>query len=869
VRLRILLCLSLAAALGVASTVEGRAAFESWNNSGSQNAASPATCIVQHTVGNMVLGVTNWGTFGDYDNNKGPDCFTGEAIHACEFPKGSNTRYLYAGAFWIGAVKGRDTLVSTGADGWLGTHEMFPDVAPLGDIITRSITDPSKPEYQGAISEQDFIAVYFDTCTANCSGLANDPVDNRPHRPLGVQITQRSFAWSYAYAQDFVLFDYAIQNISTSRLKQVYMGIYVDADVYAEGNSGPGAQDDICGFKQSLKAWYSPSSDQCQYQDTINAAWIADNDGDLAGIPPALPVPNVTGTRIVRTPSDSLDVSFNWWISNSNSAQDFGPRHKSDTRDLTTGGNGTPQGDRNKYWFLRNGEFDYDQAYTAVIQPTDEIWKYPPQNYAAIWATGLDTRYLLSFGPFDIDPGQTLPISFAYVGGLNFHQRLDNLTANMPNNPNAFYDNLHFDNFGYNCTWASWIYDTPGFDTDNDNYRGKYHVCNTGMLVDSSHLPYDTTYLASDTIWYEGDGVPDFKGASPPPAPSSWTSGNPPVSSLRVLPTVGKIIVRWNGLRSETTRDDFSKLLDFEGYRVYYSRDDRSTSYSVLASYDVEDYNKYVYDQGTASYVLKETPYTLAQLKASYSHGDTTWSPLRYTRVSPLTVTGDAGDTVMYFTAQDYNRSIFGLTTDIVRSFPLQEKPVTTNKDSCAASDTTEQGFFKYYEYEYTINDLLPTVSYYINVTAFDFGSPSSGLPSLESPVTFNPAVTYGLFSADSVKAHDLKVTVYPNPYRIDGRYAESGFEGVTLAERAQAPDRNRRIHFYNLPSQCSIRIYTLDGDLVREISHNVAATDPLSTHETWDLITRNTQLAVSGLYYWTVQGSDGKVQIGKLVLIM
>ena len=32
------------------------------------------------------------------------------------------------------------------------------------------------------------------------------------------------------------------------------------------------------------------------------------------------------------------------------------------------------------------------------------------------------------------------------------------------------------------------------------------------------------------------------------------------------------------------------------------------------------------------------------------------------------------------------------------------------------------------------------------------------------------------------------------------------------------------------------------------------------------DLITRNTQLAVSGLYYWTVEGDDGSVQIGKLL---
>ena len=119
------------------------------------------------------------------------------------------------------------------------------------------------------------------------------------------------------------------------------------------------------------------------------------------------------------------------------------------------------------------------------------------------------------------------------------------------------------------------------------------------------------------------------------------------------------------------------------------------------------------------------------------------------------------------------------------------------------------------------------------------------------------------------MQVKDLKVAVYPNPYRIDGRYAEEGFEGITLAERSQPADRNRRIHFYNLPPTCTIRIFTLDGDLIREIIHDFSPADPLSTHETWDMITRNTQLVVSGLYYWTVESSDGNVQIGKLVVIM
>jgi hypothetical protein len=118
------------------------------------------------------------------------------------------------------------------------------------------------------------------------------------------------------------------------------------------------------------------------------------------------------------------------------------------------------------------------------------------------------------------------------------------------------------------------------------------------------------------------------------------------------------------------------------------------------------------------------------------------------------------------------------------------------------------------------------------------------------------------------VAEQGLDVFVYPNPYRLDSDYRGAGYEARGNLDRPE--DRTRAIHFANLPPKCTIRIYSLDGDLVREIDHDVSPSDPLANHETWDLITRNTQLVVSGLYYWTVEPDDGgEVQIGKLVVIM
>jgi hypothetical protein len=187
--------------------------------------------------------------------------------------------------------------------------------------------------------------------------------------------------------------------------------------------------------------------------------------------------------------------------------------------------------------------------------------------------------------------------------------------------------------------------------------------------------------------------------------------------------------------------------------------------------------------------------------------------------------------------------------------------------DGADTAYLTADGFIKYYEYELTIDNLLPTVPYWINVTAFDYGSPKSGLGALETTPTLLPVTSYPLPALDEVIGGDLEVFVYPNPYRNDEDYRARGYEN---RERSNLyVDKTRRVHFANLPAECIIRIFSLDGDLLREIEHSYDAADPLATHDTWDLITRNSQQAVSGLYYWTVEDSTGRVQIGKLAIIM
>ena len=269
-----------------------------------------------------------------------------------------------------------------------------------------------------AVSEQDIICVYTDTMV-NPGWTGEDPIDNRPHIPLHVSVTQSSYAWSYAYAEDFVIIDYQITNIGDQPIRDMFLGFYVDAAAYHKSNELTGFMDDICGFAQAVHMptgiCLESDTGDFPWMDTINVAWVADNDGD--------PTPDLqwdytstraaTGTRVLRAPNRDFSYNFNWWISDITTVLDFGPRQSGTAADPFRRFGpqlGTPLGDRNKYYMMSHPEVDYDQLFTAVSHTSEGFMSPPDPHYAIDIADGQDTRYLLSFGPFDIQPGDTAAV---------------------------------------------------------------------------------------------------------------------------------------------------------------------------------------------------------------------------------------------------------------------------------------------------------------------------------------------------------------------------------------------------------------------------------------------------------------------------
>jgi hypothetical protein len=103
----------------------------------------------------------------------------------------------------------------------------------------------------------------------------------------------------------------------------------------------------------------------------------------------------------------------------------------------------------------------------------------------------------------------------------------------------------------------------------------------------------------------------------------------------------------------------------------------------------------------------------------------------------------------------------------------------------------------------------------------------------------------------------ELNVKVVPNPYMIGNEW--------------QTQFIARRVKFINLPNECTIRIFNLNGELVRTLEHRETSGDAVSNDlggdEWWDVLSENRQLVASGVYIFHIRSDVGE-QVGKFVII-
>ena len=105
--------------------------------------------------------------------------------------------------------------------------------------------------------------------------------------------------------------------------------------------------------------------------------------------------------------------------------------------------------------------------------------------------------------------------------------------------------------------------------------------------------------------------------------------------------------------------------------------------------------------------------------------------------------------------------------------------------------------------------------------------------------------------------ALELNVKVVPNPYIISNEW--------------QTRFVQRRVKFINLPNRCTIRIFNLNGELVKTLLHQETSQGGVSNNlggdEWWDVLSENRQLVASGVYIFHIESDVGE-QVGKFVVV-
>ncbi len=112
----------------------------------------------------------------------------------------------------------------------------------------------------------------------------------------------------------------------------------------------------------------------------------------------------------------------------------------------------------------------------------------------------------------------------------------------------------------------------------------------------------------------------------------------------------------------------------------------------------------------------------------------------------------------------------------------------------------------------------------------------------------------------DSIREQLKKVAVVPNPYVVAAKW-EIKDPSVQFGRGA------RELHFIHLPEEAIIRIYTVNGELVRTLRHFPGEPGYISpsTHA-WNLLNKNSQEIAYGLYIFHVEGYYNGKPVGEAI---
>ncbi len=171
-------------------------------------------------------------------------------------------------------------------------------------------------------------------------------------------------------------------------------------------------------------------------------------------------------------------------------------------------------------------------------------------------------------------------------------------------------------------------------------------------------------------------------------------------------------------------------------------------------------------------------------------------------------------------------------------------------------------------QYYFDDTDLIPGHTYYYVVRAFDKGVEGAGILMSSRTGNYREIKTVRT-EATGASPILSDIYVYPNPYK-GSHPGEAGGEVNPSKGLIEYP---RKLYFMHLPAngvpgRCKIKIFSLAGDHLATLDHCNG-----TEQETWNLITKNRQEIVSGIYLYVVEHKADEFTpwdryIGKFVVI-
>ena len=844
-------------------------------------------------MGELHVNITNHGLIG----SQYTQTFPYSSAPSGQWPGGSGNEYLWGAGLWIGGNINGQLSVTTGqperelrpGDDISDTIYESRDGRVIRPTMNPQVTGRRLPDtgadddHDGRVDEdflngwdddgdglidEDFgqIASQMFTCTMHDdTGLVRELYPD--HNPLGVAVVQRAATFYQDEFEDIVILDFEITNAGVSEVKDVYLGMYVDCDIQMRGDGGS-APDDLAGFFRGAVR----GSDGTFHR--LEVGWMKDANPNGA-------LPGVFGTMLLGHDTDPIEY-YAPHVVGVNSFQIFA------TNALGIQ-NGEPLSDAERYELMKRKQIDRDRR---PDQPGD-------------------LKFMMASGPFgNLPPGRKVSYRTAFVIGDGMDDMLRNALKVSEIHRGRYFDmdnNWTTGQGGYEslvcigdyptyssgedrlfdyramfmdeaCVGPDPIFGVPIISKDEMITTGDGRRCiwvNADNCEECYRVMGQECTLANGLYWVSaGNRYKTGVSGRETNIPWIFPGEYPPVApNLRIVPGDNSVELFWDDI-SEYDRDPDTNIADFESYRIWrvanWIRPNGTSDetgpeailWAMIGEYDLINMipggigpseNDRTLGRNTGLEVARYVPICL--------------SDPRFTGLAEAMqdlVDADVDNRILVRPPlRDSHGAVIPGLEPLV---PWETYPTVLDTFFDVASRAAapqpnrvvaKRGLTYYHHRDTEVRNGFKT---FYSVVASDHllewdGAryQPAGYGVQGDPGNNQHFVTPGPLpqTAEQRATEGVNIYAYPNPATREA-----------LAEFQKQPPSSgsptgERIMFNNLPAaHNTIRIFTASGDLVQTISHNglddVGAAD-------WNLMSRNGQEVVSGIYLFVVESDDSR----------